>query len=224
MVSAIVVAAGESSRMGTNKLLLKIGGIPAVVRSILSFESAPSVQETVIVAKKEFHELYLDWKQEYSLQKLKVIVEGGATRQDSVLLGIGAASEKSEYFAVHDGARPFIDPHDIERVIQDAKRYGAATLGVPVKDTIKVVAENGFIERTPERSMLFITQTPQVFRREIYLQGVAAAKRNGLNFTDDCQLVEYAGHKVYMTKGNYQNIKLTTKDDILVAKAFTKEE
>ena len=140
------------------------------------------------------------------------------------MLGIGAASEKSEYFAVHDGARPFIDPHDIERVIQDAKRYGAATLGVPVKDTIKVVAENGFIERTPERSMLFYNaDTSGVSSRNISA-GVAAAKRNGLNFTDDCQLVEYAGHKVYMTKGNYQNIKLTTKDDILVAKAFTKEE
>ena len=210
--------------MGINTLFLKVGEIPAVVRSLLAFESAPSVEETVVVTKPEYREQYRLWQREYSLQKLRAVTVGGATRQQSVLAGIMAVSKASGYFAIHDGARPFIDPHDIERVIRDARRYGAATLGVPVKDTIKVVAEDGFIERTPDRNRLFSTQTPQVFRREVYLEGVEAARRDGLEFTDDCQLVEYAGHRVYMTKGDYKNIKLTTKDDLLVAGAFAKGE
>jgi 2-C-methyl-D-erythritol 4-phosphate cytidylyltransferase len=224
VVSAIIVAAGESTRMGTNKLFLKVGEIPAVVRSLLAFESAPSVEETVVVTKPEYREQYRLWQREYSLQKLRAVTVGGTTRQQSVLAGIMAASKASEYFAIHDGARPFIDPHDIERVIRDARRYGAATLGVPVKDTIKVVTEDGFIERTPDRNRLFSTQTPQVFLRAVYLEGVESARRDGLEFTDDCQLVEYAGYRVYMTKGDYKNIKLTTKDDLLVAGAFAKGE
>ena len=224
MVSAIIVAAGGSTRMGINKLFLRVGEIPAVVRGLLAFESAPSVEETVVVTKPEYQEQYRIWQKEYSLQKLGAVTVGGTTRQQSVLAGIMAASEASGYFAIHDGARPFIDPHDIERVIRDAQRYGAATLGVPVKDTIKVVAEDGFIERTPDRNHLFSTQTPQVFRRAVYLEGVEAARRDGLDFTDDCQLVEHAGYRVYMTQGDYQNIKLTTKDDLLVARAFAKGE
>ena len=224
MVTAVVVAAGGSTRMGVNKLFLPIGGIPAVVRSLLAFEASPSVVETVVVAPPESWETYYAWKEKYQLRKLKTVVAGGSTRQQSVLAGIAAAGEDSEFFAIHDGARPFVDPKDIERVIADARRYGGATLGVSVKDTIKVVSEEGFIEHTPDRSTLFATQTPQVFRKDVYEAGICAAKRDGLEFTDDCQLVEYAGHRVFMTCGDYKNIKLTTKDDILVADAFARGE
>lgn len=224
MVSAVIVAAGDSTRMGMNKLFLKIGGIPAVVRSLLAFEAAPSVAETVVVSKPGDLERYRSWQGEYALKKLRAAVSGGDTRQQSVLAGIAAVSEESEYFAIHDGARPFVDPHDIERVIRDAERYGAATLGAPVKDTIKLVSEDGLIECTPERSRLFATQTPQVFRRSIYLEGVEAAAKDGLEFTDDCQLIEHAGRRVFMTVGSYRNIKLTTRDDVLVADAFAKGE
>lgn len=224
MVSAVIVAAGSSTRMGSNKLFLKVGDVPAVVRSLLAFEAAPSVEETVVVSRREHLEQYRVWREEYSLKKLTVVVEGGETRQQSVLAGITAASERADCLAIHDGARPFIDPRDIERVIRDAQRYGAATLGVPVKDTVKVVGENGFIEKTPDRNRLYSTQTPQVFKREVYWEGIQAAKRDGLDFTDDCQLVEHAGYQVFMTKGDYQNIKLTTKDDLLVAHAFAKGE
>ena len=213
MVSAIVVAAGRSTRMGMNKLFLKIGGVPAVVRSMLAFETAPSVEEMIVVTRAEYREQFAVW-----------ITLGGDTRQQSVLAGVRAASEQACYFAVHDGARPFVDPHDIEQVIADAKEHGAATLGVPVKDTIKVVAGDGFIEQTPDRSLLFITQTPQVFRRAVYLEGIRAAERDGMDFTDDCQLVEHAGNRVYMTKGSYRNIKLTTGDDLAVAQAFAERK
>ena len=108
-------------------------------------------------------------------------------------------------------------------MLADAERFGAATLGVPVKDTIKVVSPDGMITATPDRSSLYLTQTPQVFRREVYLQGIEAARRSGLDFTDDCQLVEYAGHRVYMTCGSYRNIKLTTEDDLAIANAFLRD-
>lgn len=224
MVSAIVVAAGRSTRMGVNKLFLEIGGMPAVVRSMLAFEAAPSVGEIVVVTRAEYQEQFAFWKRTYSIGKQMAVVLGGETRQQSVLAGVRAVSEQAGYFAVHDGARPFVDPRDIERVIADARKYGAATLGVPVKDTIKVVAQDGLIERTPDRSRLFITQTPQVFCRSVYLEGIRAAERDGLDFTDDCQLVEYAGSRVYMTKGSYRNIKLTTGDDLVVAQAFAEGE
>ncbi len=224
MVSAVIVAAGNSTRMGTNKLFLKIGEIPAVVRSLLAFEAAPSVAETIVVTKLEYQDWYSVWKKEYSLKKLCAVTLGGETRQQSVLAGISAASETADYFAIHDGARPFVDPHDIERVIQDAEHFGAATLGVAVKDTIKIVSQDGFIKKTPDRNSLYITQTPQVFRKSIYMKGVEAAKRDGLDFTDDCQLVEHAGYRVFMTSGSYRNIKLTTKEDLLVAHVYAKGE
>lgn len=224
MVSAVIVAAGSSTRMGVNKLFLEIGGIPAVVRSLLAFEASPSVDEIIVVTKEEHRGQFECWKSSYAIGKLAAVVAGGGTRQQSVLAGVRAASRDSGCFAIHDGARPFADPLDIERVIADARRHGAATLGVPVKDTVKVVDENGFIRETPDRSALYLTQTPQVFLREVYLEGIRAAERDGLDFTDDCQLVEHAGSRVYMTKGSYRNIKLTTGDDLAVAEAFVKQE
>jgi 2-C-methyl-D-erythritol 4-phosphate cytidylyltransferase len=224
MVSAIIVAAGSSSRMGINKLAVEIGGIPVAVRSILAFESSPSVDEIIVVIREEDRALFEDWMKKYPSGKLKAFVKGGATRQQSVLSGISAASSGTDYYAIHDAARPFVAPPDIERVIADAKRYGAATLGVLTKDTIKAVSENGFIANTPDRSILYLTQTPQVFEKKQYLKAVDAALKMGLEFTDDCQLIENNGGRVYMTKGSYRNFKLTTGDDLLTAQAFAEGE
>ena len=220
MVSAVVVAAGASRRMGRDKLFLELDGIPVVVRSLLALERTPSVSEVIVVTREELFGQYEQWKNDYRLEKLSRIVAGGETRQQSVLNGIRVVSEASDYLAIHDGARPLVDPEDIEQVIRDAERHGAATLGVPVKDTVKVVNSDGTIEATPDRSTLYLTQTPQVFRRSLYLEGVAAAGRDGKDFTDDCQLAEYAGYPVHMTVGSYTNIKLTTEDDLRSAEAF----
>ena len=220
MVSAIIVAAGNSSRMGVNKLTVEIGGIPAAVRSILAFEASPSVDEIVAVVRDEDRALFEEWKSKYCLGKLKAFTNGGATRQQSVLGGIAAANQDTDYFAIHDAARPFVDPLDIERVIEDAKRFGAATLGVLTKDTIKVVSDDGFITHTPDRRTLYLTQTPQVFEKKQYNLAVENALNHGLEFTDDCQLIEHNGGRVYMTKGSYRNFKLTTGDDLLTAQAF----
>jgi 2-C-methyl-D-erythritol 4-phosphate cytidylyltransferase len=122
--------------------------------------------------------------------------------------------------AIHDGARPLVNPEFIEKTIKDARVFGGATLGVGVKDTIKIV-EDDLIVDTPHRPSLFACQTPQVFKRKIYFDAVAFALENGLeNLTDDCQLVEAIGKKVFMTKGDYKNIKITTPEDIKIAEVL----
>lgn len=209
--------------MGVDKLLLEFGGVPVVVRSIRALEQVKEIGEVVVVTREERLAQYRQLKETFALKKVTRIVAGGETRQQSVLEGVRAADPSAEYVAIHDGARPFVSPEEITRVLSDAERYGAATLGVPVKDTVKVVSPDGMITATPDRSSLYLTQTPQVFRREVYLQGIEAARRSGLDFTDDCQLVEYAGHRVYMTCGSYRNIKLTTEDDLAIANAFLRD-
>ncbi len=209
--------------MGVDKLLLEFGGVPVVVRSIRALEQVEEIGEVVVVTREERLAQYRQLKETFALKKVTRIVAGGETRQQSVLEGVRAADPSAEYVAIHDGARPFVSPEEITRVLADAERFGAATLGVPVKDTVKVVSPDGMITATPDRSSLYLTQTPQVFRREVYLQGIEAARRSGLDFTDDCQLVEYAGHRVYMTCGSYRNIKLTTEDDLAIANAFLRD-
>lgn len=128
--------------------------------------------------------------------------------------------------AVHDGARPLVKPEHIAQVIRDASVFGGATLGVPVKDTIKVVNDHLIVD-TPYRPHLFITQTPQVFKRQLYFEAVTFAEEHALDFTDDCQLIEAINCKVYMTEGDYTNIKITTPEDIAIAEillARQKEE
>ena len=155
------------------------------------------------------------------ITKLKECTTGGATRQESVINGIRCISKGIQLVAIHDGARPLVKPEHIEKVIKDASVFGGATLGVPVKDTIKTV-DGGLIIDTPPRSSLYITQTPQIFKRDLYFEGVDFALEHGLDFTDDCQLVEAIGGKVAMTVGDYTNIKITTPEDIKLAEVLLK--
>ena len=154
------------------------------------------------------------------MQKVSAIVRGGNSRQQSVLRGIDALSENVDYFAIHDGARPFADEELIRRCMQDAMEHGAATAAVPCKDTIKVSDSEGFICDTPDRSTLHQTQTPQIFRRDWYLQAAEQAKAEGVDVTDDCQLLERAGRKVHLSMGSYFNIKITTQEDLPIAFAI----
>ena len=133
--------------------------------------------------------------------------------------GLKLVSKDSAYIAVHDGARPLVKTEHISKTIHDARVFGGATLGVPVKDTIKTV-DGGFITDTPPRASLWITQTPQVFRKRLYFEAVDFALEHDLDFTDDCQLVEAVGGKIYMTQGDYTNIKITTPEDIQIAEVL----
>lgn len=220
-VSAVVVAAGSSLRMGgIDKLTCLLGGIPAAVRSVLAFESLPEIQEIVLVTAPERVDEFAKLLKPFGAAKLKTVVPGGATRQQSVLAGVLACGEGTEYLCIHDAARPLVTREAICAALSAAFEYGAAAAAVPVKDTIKI-SRTGFVEGTPDRSTLFAVQTPQVFQRELYLSAAKDAERE---YSDDCQLVEAAGGQVFLSKGDYRNIKLTTPDDLAAARAFLEME
>ena len=221
-VSAIIVSAGNSTRMGTDKQFINICGKPAIIHTIKAFESSSIINEIVIVCKKDHLEDMVDIINKNNIKKVSAITPGGNSRQESVSLGIEKASKLATHFCIHDGARILVTPDIISRVVEKSFEFKCAAVGVPVKDTIKVIDMNGFIESTPNRSSLWAVQTPQVFERKVYMNALENAKKLKQNYTDDCQLVENNGGKVYMLKGDYTNIKLTTIDDIEYAKTMFK--
>ncbi len=133
---------------------------------------------------------------------------------------LAAVPEGTELVAVHDGARPLVRPEEIDACVADARQWGASALAVPVKDTIKLADGSGFIASTPDRNLLWAVQTPQVFQRELYEDAMHRAEAEGVDYTDDCQLLEHVGVKVHLCRGSYENLKLTTRDDIVSAEAI----
>jgi len=201
---------------GVNKILLPLGDRKVIGVTMQAFQACDSVSEIVIVAREDDIPAIQAEAEAAGITKLAACTTGGATRQESVINGIKKISKETQLVAVHDGARPLVKPEHIEKVIKDASVFGGATLGVPVKDTIKTV-DGGLIIDTPPRSSLYITQTPQIFKRDLCFEGIDFALEHGLDFTDDCQLVEAIGGKVAMTVGDYTNIKITTPEDIDIA-------
>lgn len=218
--SVIIVCAGNSTRMGgVNKILMPLGDRLVIGVTMQAFQACGSVSEIVIVAREADIPAIKAEAEAAGITKLTACTVGGATRQESVINGVKQISKEAELVAVHDGARPLVKPEHIEKVIKDASVFGGATLGVPVKDTIKTV-NDGLILDTPPRKFLYITQTPQIFKRQLYFEGIDFALEHGLDFTDDCQLVEAIGGKVAMTTGDYTNIKITTPEDIKLAEVL----
>ena len=218
----IIVAAGSSTRMslGYSKQFVLLCGIPAIIHTLTAFQMANRIDSVVVVCRDaDFLELN-NYIQQYKIKKVKAVVLGGNTRQKSVAAGILAAPREATYFAIHDGARMLIDSDEINTTVEDAFRFGASALAVPVKDTIKLVDENDFVVSTPERSLLWAVQTPQVFERGIYLDAMERAKKDGADYTDDCQLVEKNGIKVHLRRGKYTNLKLTTREDLFLAETI----
>ena len=210
---------------GIHKILHPLGDTTVLHQVLRSFCKCESIAGLVVICRKqdktEFSRAIAEIEPELTCPV--IVTEGGDTRQQSVRNGVNAITFPAEYIAIHDGARPLIRPADIEKVIADARRTGAATLGVPVKDTIKVV-HGGIIEATPERAALWQTQTPQVFRCSLYRDAMQLADEQGKDYTDDCQLVEALGVSVTMTEGSYTNLKLTTPEDFAVAEALLLKE
>ncbi len=218
--SAIIVCAGNATRMGgINKILMPLGDTNVIGYCLRAFEACAEIAEIIIVTKAENNAAIEETAKSLGITKLRAITEGGDTRQQSVISGLKCVSADTQYIAVHDGARPLVKPEHIAKVIKDAHVFGGATLGVPVKDTIKVV-DDGLIIDTPHRPSLYITQTPQVFRKRLYFEAVDFAAEHGLDFTDDCQLVEALNCRVYMTVGDYTNIKITTPEDREIAEVL----
>lgn len=224
LVGAVIAAGGMAQRMqGIDKQQLVIGGVPVLARSILALGQVEQVGEIVVVTKPELFETLEDWRERYHLPPF-LLAAGGNTRQQSVQAGVAMLSEQVEYVAIHDGARPFATRELIERCLQSAIEHGAATAAVRAKDTIKVSAQDGSIESTPDRSRLYLTQTPQIFSLELYKKAVRQAQQEKLDFTDDCQLVEHIGQKVWLSEGDYQNVKITTPEDMVLAEAIARQQ
>jgi len=221
-VSAIIVAAGQSRRMGgdTSKQFILIDGVPVIVRTLKAFEIAERIREVVIAARQEDIPQMYALIQDYEITKVKQIITGGETRQESVFRAIAQVDENADFLAIHDGARPLIRPQEIDLAVSAAVEHGAAALGVPVKDTVKQVDADGKIVDTPERSALWAVQTPQVFSRALYLRAAEQAGEAAAQLTDDCQLIERTGAPVYLVRGAYANLKITTPEDVFAAEGI----
>lgn len=222
MISAIIVAAGASSRMnGVNKQLEKIDGTPVFVMSALRFERSEKVGEIIIAAPEDDTARYEKLARNFGVTKLAAVVAGGETRMRSVRNALAAVSAKFDYIAIHDGARPLIETSEIERVFADAEKYNAAIAAVPAVDTIKTVGSGGFIESTPPRGNLYYAQTPQVFRKKLYLDCLSRADQTALeSVTDDSSVLELCGEYVRITEINGCNMKITRHEDLTAAEAI----
>lgn len=223
-VSAVIVAAGGSVRMGIadSKQFIPLLSRPAIEYTLRAFQKCYLIKEIVVVCREQDMERIHQIADENGFSKVSKLVSGGASRAESVRNGIEATNEKAKYFAIHDGARPLITVEEIERVVEACFETGAATLGTSVTDTIKIVDGFNKIESTPLRSQLRAVQTPQVFEKELYKFALENAGDNAINFTDDCSLIENMGGEVEVVKGSNENIKLTTPLDVIIAESILK--
>ncbi len=221
--SAVIVAAGKSSRMGMDisKQFIEISGIPVLSRTIRSFEDSPEVREIIVVVNKD-HISYCKRNiiDLYGFKKVKCLVPGGNERQESVFNGLEQVDKDCDVVLIHDGARPFVDKRTISDSIRAALEFGAACVGVPVKDTIKIIDDEGFIKGTPDRGSLWAAQTPQSFKFSVVMTAHERAVEDGFTGTDDAMLVEHIGIKVKLVMGSYDNIKITTKEDLAAGEAI----
>ena len=221
--SAVIVAAGSSQRMGSDKIMMKLGAMPVLARTVLAFENNEYVDEIIIVTKTEKLEEIADLCYKNGLHKVKQVVSGGATRMESALAGVSAARHGAELIAIHDGARPLVTQELITRTILAAWDYRAAVPAVASTDTLKTVDDKGFICGTVDRSVTVRMQTPQVFDADLIKGALTKAVELNLPLTDDSSAMEMMGVKSFVVEGDTQNIKITTPEDMVIAKAIIED-
>ena len=221
-VSAIIAAAGKGERMGLdfNKIFLSVEDKPIISYTLDVFEDSPLVEEIIISAKEEDIPLLNDIINDFEYKKVKTIVRGGKTRQESILNALGAVSEHIKTIAVHDGARPLLTPSVLHNTILKGIETGAAATGIMAKDTLKTIDTSGTISGTVDRSKTALIQTPQVFDKDLLISAHEFALNNNINATDDCALIEQMGKKVSFVAGSSLNIKLTTPEDYLFISSY----
>ncbi len=217
--SAVIVAAGTSSRFGSDKLAAPLGGIPVLARTLYVFQKNKYISEIILVTESEKIMDLAQLCEDYRIHKVTKIVCGGETRLESALSGVSETSPESHFIAIHDGARPLVTDKVIEDAIKCAAKTRAAVPAIPSKDTVKL-AKNKRVSATPDRFSVFNIQTPQVFLPEIIKGALTNALINNLVITDDAGAVELLGFPVFLSQGSEENIKITTPLDLMLAETI----
>ena len=226
MVTAIVLAAGVGSRMKSEKAkqFLEVAGHEVLYYSLRAFDEHPGVDSIVLVTKEEFVEhCQKELAERYQFAKVRDICIGGKERYDSVYAGLCECRD-CEYVLIHDGARPFVTEEILKRGLQKVKETGACVIGMPSKDTVKLSDEEGYVKETPNRKCVWTIQTPQIFSYSLIREAHDSIRQKDMSkITDDAMVVEQeTGAKVALAEGSYQNIKITTPEDLDIAEAFLK--
>ena len=231
--TAIVLAAGQGKRMNSNiqKQFLEVKGYPVLYYSLKCFQESSLIQDIILVTGKDVVSYCKEEiVEKYGFSKVSAVIEGGKERYDSVYAGL-LACENSDYVFIHDGARPFITEEILERGLNGVKKTGACVIGMPSKDTVKIADESGCIKETPDRKLVWNIQTPQVFETSLILQAYERLKNRlpklqeqGIQVTDDASVVEmFTESRVKLVEASYQNIKITTPEDMKTAEAFLED-
>lgn len=222
--SVIIPAAGFGERMGATigKQFLMLNDKPILVHTLERFEECAEINEIIVATQRSSFSIIEEMRLKFSLTKLKSLVEGGQRRQDSIANALKTIDTQAEIVVVHDAVRPFVHLKEISQSIETAKYFGASIVAVRAKDTMKMASTDGRVEKTLNRSSLWSVQTPQTFQRKILEDAYAHAEREGIVATDDSFLAEQIGISPIIVEGSYENIKITTPDDLLLAELLSK--
>lgn len=221
-VIVIIVAGGKGKRIGADisKQYLDISGKPILAHTLKAFEDCNAVDSIIVVCHpNDMEYCQKNIIKKFGFKKVIKVVKGGKERQDSVRNGLDAVPKSCDIVSIHDGVRPFVSQSIIKKSISEAKKTGASVVCVPVKDTIKE-ASSGYVIKTPDRKKLWAVQTPQTFKTDIIKKAHKIALKKGVMATDDSSLVEMIGYKVKVVEGSYENIKITTPEDLIIGEAI----
>ena len=217
MLTAIIVAAGDSRRMGFDKLFATIVGRPVIAHTIGAFERAGSVGEIIVIGREDRLDEIKAIVRDENFKKVRSIVPGGKHRQDSVRAGLDHLAAGAKYVAVHDAARPLITPEQIERVLEQCRMHAAASLAEPISDTLKYADSEFFVTGPVDRHQLYAMQTPQVFERPLIEDAYRAVYAENVSVTDEVSAVERLGRKVILVPNKDLNFKITYPRDLNLA-------
>jgi 2-C-methyl-D-erythritol 4-phosphate cytidylyltransferase len=220
MLTAIIVAAGSSQRMGFDKLFALLGDKPVIAHTLAAFERAECVDEIILVGREDRLEELQELVRRTESKKVRRVISGGVHRQDSVRAGLNLLAPEVRFVAVHDAARPLITPEQIERVLAGCRVHGAAALAEPITDTLKRGDQNAFVCGGVDRAGLYAMQTPQIFSREILVKAYDAVEAKKLSVTDEVSAVERLGAKVLLVPNDEFNLKITYPRDLFLAQSF----
>jgi 2-C-methyl-D-erythritol 4-phosphate cytidylyltransferase len=223
VLTAIIVAAGDSRRMGFDKLFAAIAGEPVIAHTIRAFERARSVDGIIVVAREDRHDEIKTIVRDENFKKVKSIIPGGKRRQDSVRAGLDHLESVIRYVAVHDAARPLVTPEQIERVIEQCRIHGTAALAEPINDTLKRAAADLLVTESVDRQELYAMQTPQIFARQLIEEAYRAVYAENASVTDEASAVERLGRKVALVLNDDFNFKITYPRDLPLAEFVLKQ-